>query len=468
MSSPAVRSPSRPQTDTIRYLDGSLRVESVRASEIAESFGTPVYAYSANGLRSRLDALRVAFGAVDPQIRFAVKALSNLSVLRLLVEAGAGLDVVSGGELERAWLAGAPMERVAFAGVGKTDGEIRAALDGRFSPLAADPSIDADPSGRGPVGSLNAESVEEIRRIGELAHELGVVANVCVRVNPDIDPHTHEYTTTGRRANKFGIPIARIPSVFEEFASVASVHLHGLHVHLGSPIYDPLPLAKAARAMRELAESLRGEGHAVDVLDLGGGLGADYQTGQTPSMDEYAKAIVPELLPWVGSGGRVMLEPGRSIAGESGVLLTRVTYVKLQEKKRFIICDAGMHTLIRPSLYRADHFVWPTDVETRHVPDAWSFEPDMADLVECDVVGPVCETADFLARDRALPPVGRGDLIAVFTAGAYGMTMSSTYNEHTRPPEVLVDGDSALLIRRRQPLADLLRDELAARPMGPA
>ena len=375
------------------------------------------------------------------------------------------MDVVSGGELERAWLAGVPMSEIVFAGVGKTDDEIRAALDGRFSPLAAGAAGfgAGDPAARGPVGLFNVESESELAAIARLAAELGVTARACLRVNPDVDPHTHEYTTTGKEENKFGIDADRIAGMFDTWSGEPGIELSGLHAHIGSPVPRIEPYALAIEVLLGLIDEIERRGHPVTVLNLGGGWPVEYQEGDVPPLEAYAERIVPLLAERARAGLRILLEPGRSILANSGVLLTRVQHVKRGRARTFVICDGGMHTLIRPALYRAFHFVWPV---------RWAGETPRridhqqgAGFAVCDLVGPICETGDFLARGRLLPPLERGDLVAVFSAGAYGMSMASNYNDHGRPAEVLVDGGRATVIAERQPLAAILEAERRTREL---
>jgi diaminopimelate decarboxylase len=453
--------------DAFTYRDGVLHAGEVPVSEIADAVGTPTFVYSADAIRSSYRRIERAFAPIGARLHYAVKASSNLHILRLLLEQGAGMDVVSGGELERAWLAGAPMRDIVFAGVGKTEAEQRAALDGRWSPLD-----DAERLGgrnidsRGPVGLFNVESESELEVLAGVAAELGVVARAAVRVNPDVDARTHEYTTTGKEENKFGVAAARVPELFAAFRDVPSVELVGLHVHIGSPVREIEPYESAVRVLLRLIDTLGEKGHTVSVLDLGGGWPMSYSEGESPEIEVFAEALIPLLEDRVRDGLQVALEPGRSILANSGVLLTRVQHVKEGRKKTFVICDAGMHTLIRPAFYRAFHFAWPVRVETRHVPPAAAEHIELPDLHSCDIVGPICETGDFLARGRELPPVKRGDLIAVFSAGAYGMSMSSNYNDHGRSAEVLVDGGRAVVINERQKLASLLETEMAPRDIS--
>jgi diaminopimelate decarboxylase len=453
------------------WRDGVLHADDVPLPAVAEAVGTPTYVYSARAVRAAYRRLAAAFAPLAPRFHYAVKASPNLEICRLLRELGAGMDVVSGGELERAWLCGTAMADVVFAGVGKSDEEIRAALDGRCSPLRAEASRfgAADPQGRGPVGLFNVESQSELESIARLGRELGIRARACVRVNPNVDPHTHEYTTTGKEENKFGVDADRVVALFDAARGDAGIELCGLHVHIGSPVPRVEPYVEAIAVLLTLCDDLAARGHAVRVLDLGGGWPVPYsdrRADEAPPIEAYAERIVPLLVERARAGLRVCLEPGRSLLANSGVLLTRVEHRKRGRAKTFVICDAGMHTLLRPALYRAFHFVWPV---------AWSGplprrddDPGplgAAQLEVCDVVGPICETGDFLARARSLPRVERGDYLAVFSAGAYGISMASNYNDHGRPAEVLVDGERARLINERQSLAALLETERRPREL---
>lgn len=439
--------------------EGVLHADDIPLPAIAEAAGTPTYVYSARAIRSAYKRLAAAFEPLGARLQYAVKSSPNIHICRMLKELGAGMDVVSGGELERAWLSGVPMSDVVFAGVGKTDDEIRSALSGRFSPLrdVAGTFEMPDPQGRGPTGLFNVESESELRAISRIGEELGVQARACLRVNPDVDPHTHEYTTTGKEENKFGIDADRIVGLFEDWGDDPWVDLVGLHVHIGSPVPRIDPYAEAIDVLLTLIGDIESRGHRVEVLNLGGGWPVAYREGEVPPLEDYADRIVPLLKPRTERGLQVLLEPGRSILANSGILLNTVQHVKRGHVKTFVICDGGMHTLIRPALYRAFHFVWP--VRWQGDPPTWREEQDLPDLELCDVVGPICETGDFFARGRRLPAVEKGDLMAVFSAGAYGMSMASNYNDHGRPAEVMVDGDRARLINERQSLAALLETE---------
>jgi diaminopimelate decarboxylase len=336
------------------------------------------------------------------------------------------------------------MSKVVYAGVGKTDPEIRAALDAR-------------------IAYFNIESEAEFENIAALAKQLHTHAQAALRINPDVyDPQTHQKTATGKKETKFGVALDRARRFFERYGRDKSLRLSAIHLHLGSPIYSAQPYVQAITKALELIAELRAGGFTVDTLDLGGGFAADYESGKSPDAAVYASAIVPLLHSFVAGGGKVILEPGRSIVANAGVLLARVQYLKMGGRKKFIITDTGMHHLARVALYESFHFIWPTRVAPMHEPLVRSAVMDLPGLEPADVVGPICESTDFFAKDRPLPPVARGDLLCIFTAGAYGMVMASNYNAMPRPPEVLVDGEKATLIRRRETYEDLVGPEREA------
>jgi diaminopimelate decarboxylase len=424
--------------DRFEYRGGSLYCEEVAAAELAQRFGTPLYVYSADTLRQHYQRTQAAFAALDPLICFSVKSLPNLHVLRFLRSLGSGFDVVSGGELQRALRAGADPAGVVFAGVGKTDDEIRAGL-------AAG------------IGLFNCESESEMERLIALSREAGLAPRVALRVNPDVDAKTHAYTTTGRKENKFGVDQDRAVEFFRRYGRDPAVRLCAIHLHIGSPVNDAASYEQAMQRGLALIDELRGAGFAIDTIDIGGGFGAHYRGGEAPAAADYARVIVPLLQ---SRGLKVILEPGRSIGANAGVLLSRVVHVKDSGVKRFLIGDASMNDLIRPALYGAYHFIWPVEASAR-VPADRGPEQPFDGLAACDVVGPVCESGDFLAKDRRLPTdIRRGDLLAIFTAGAYAMSMANQYNSRPRGAEVLVEGGQARLIRRRETIDDLIGPEM--------
>ncbi len=430
--------------DDFRYVEGELFCESVRASEVARLAGTPCYAYSRATLAAHFGRLEAAFAPIAPLICYSVKCCSNLSILRFLVGLGSGMDVVSGGELRRALQAGCDPQRIVYAGVGKSEAEIRLAL-----------SLG--------IGLFNIESEMEFENLSRLAKETRTRARAALRVNPDVDPKTHRYTSTGKRETKFGVDIERALAFFRTYGADPLVSLKGIHLHLGSPIYTTAPYLEGITKAIALIDALGRLGITVDTLDLGGGFGADYESEQSPLAAEYASAIVPLLEPRTRGAAplRIILEPGRTIAANAGILLTRVEYVKRSGDRTFAICDAGMNALLRPSHYGAFHFVWPAAPGITMTPPRRARELVMPGLVRTEVVGPLCESGDFLAEDRMLPPLERGNLLAVYTAGAYGMTMASRYNSHPLPAEVLVDGATATIVRRRETYEDLVAHELS-------
>jgi len=408
--------------------------------EIAESVGTPCYVYSRATILEHLRRVRAAFEPLSPWICFSVKSCPNLSILRLISGAGAGMDVVSGGELCRAMEAGCSASKCVYAGVGKTDHEIELAL-------------------RSGIGLFNVESEQEFEAIAACAERLGIPCDGALRINPDVDPKTHRYTSTGNRETKFGVDLVRAADFLRASHGHHWCRIRGLHMHIGSPVYDPTPYEQAIRKALALMDTLRDDGIVLDTLDLGGGFGADYITGQSPAADAYAQVIVPLLEDRVRDGLRVILEPGRSIVANAGVLLLSVVYTKQSGDRTFAICDAGMNALLRPSHYDAFHFIWPTRPAAGVIPAARTMEPELPGLVVHDIVGPLCETGDFLALGRSIPVVARGDRLAVFTAGAYGMSMANRYNSSPLPAEVLVDGDSFEIVRARETYDDMVSHE---------
>jgi diaminopimelate decarboxylase len=427
--------------DAFVYRDGQLYCEDVSLDELAGKVGTPVYVYSRRTMEEHYDRIAKAFAELNPVICYSIKSCGNIHLCKLLAARGAGMDVVSGGELYRAKQSGAPMNKIVYAGVGKTDAEIREALDAK-------------------IGWFNIESEAEFENIASIARQMGAHANAALRVNPDVyDAKTHAKTTTGKKETKFGVDIERARRFFERYGKDKHLTLNAIHLHIGSPIYSPEPYVQAITKALELIGELRQQGHEITAIDIGGGFAADYETAMAPGATDYAAQIVPLLREFHKNGGTVILEPGRTIAANAGILLCRVQYVKMGGRKKFIIVDTGMHHLVRPTLYDSFHFIWPTNVAPAHVPQARAKEMNLPGVEVADVVGPICESGDFLAKDRALPPVARGDLLAIFTAGAYGMVMASNYNTMPRPPEVLVDGDHATVIRRRETYDDLIAAE---------
>lgn len=407
------------------YRAGVLHAEDVSVADIAAAVGTPFYCYSTATLERHYRVLAEAFRGTDHLICFAVKANSNQAVLKTMARLGAGMDVVSEGELRRARAAGVPGSRIIFAGVGKTREEMAYALS------------------EGILG-FNVESAWELEALSEVARSQGVTARIALRVNPDVDAKTHAKISTGKSENKFGIPFLEAPRLYARARELPGLRVAGIHMHIGSQITDLQPFRAAFQLMRELALELRAQGHRLEHLDLGGGLGVPYRgtNDLPPHPDEYA-ALVKELLGDLDL--KLILEPGRMIAGNAGILVTRVIHSKTGEARTFTVVDAAMNDLIRPTLYEAYHDVWPV------------LQPAPAvRAVKQDIVGPVCESGDYLALDRELPPFKQGDLLAVMTAGAYGAVMASTYNTRPLVPEVLVRGADFAVVRPRPSYDDLI------------
>jgi len=426
--------------DRFHYEGGRLFCEDVPVADLAGDYGTPLYVYSAGTLRDHYRKVRDAFAPVGAMVCYSVKSLWNLHVLRLLAEEGAGFDVVSGGELYRAIQAGGDPSRCCFAGVGKTDAEIRYALQ------------------QG-LGQFSVESEAELENLGRLAAEAGVRARAALRVNPDVDPHTHRHMTTGKKETKFGIDLERAEGVYRDFrASAASDHvrLDAVDMHIGSQITTVQPYVDAVTKVLDMVDRLRAAGCDITRFDLGGGFGVRYEADEALEARAFGDALVPLL---AEAGVEVVIEPGRFISGNAGVFLTEVKYVKRGGRKTFVICDAGFTQLMRPALYDSYHHIWPVEPGAAFEPRTRTRDEAFDGLRTVDVVGPVCESTDFFAKDRPLPPVGRGELLAIFTAGAYGMVMASEYNAFPRPAEVLVEGDGARLIRRRGTYEDLVAPE---------
>lgn len=423
--------------DHFHFQDGQLHCEEVSIAKIADAVGTPAYVYSKATMLHHLRAVRDAFAELDPLVCYSIKSCANLAICRLLKEAGAGFDIVSGGELARAQAIGADMAQVVYAGVGKSDAEIEHAIDAS-------------------VGWFNVESEAEMENLIAISRKTGVRTRAALRVNPDVDPKTHRYTSTGKKESKFGVDLERGRRFFETFGRDAAVHLCGIHLHIGSPVNDVAPYVSAITKGIELIDALRSDGFDIDTIDIGGGFGAHYRESEAPPAIAYAQAIIPLLK---GKRLKVIMEPGRSIAANAGILLTRVLYLKQSGDRDFLIVDGGMNDLLRPALYEAYHFAWPVAPRAGFVPKNRATAADLPGLRLMDIVGPVCESGDFLAKDRMLPPMERGDLVAVYSAGAYGMVMASHYNSRPNPPEVLVDGDSFRVIRRRETYDDLMAAE---------
>jgi diaminopimelate decarboxylase len=409
-----------------QYRKGELHCEGVALRRLADEFGTPLYVYSQGHIAGQFSGLRKALGSLDHLICFAVKANSNLAVLRALAQASTGFDIVSGGELYRVMQAGGDPKKCVFSGVGKTRDEIEYAL-------------------KLGIYSFNVESEPELRRISQVARRMGRRAPIAIRVNPGVDPDTHQYISTGKHESKFGISIRGALDVYREAAQLDGIEIRGVQMHIGSQITTIAPFVLAIKKMAPLI------GHVLEIaprtlrfFDMGGGLGIRYRNERPPTATEFARAVTPHLR---RMGLRILLEPGRYIVGNGGVLVTRVLYVKQTPVKRFVIADAAMNDLIRPALYESYHGIIPVAAKAARR------------KITADVVGPVCESGDFLAQNRRLAAVGEGDLLAVMSAGAYGMVMASNYNARPRPAEVIVKGSRYELVRRRESVKDLISGE---------
>ncbi len=412
-----------------QYIDGALHAEEVPLSTIAGAVGTPFYCYSSATLARHYRVFAEAFADCDATICYAVKANSNLAVIRTLAELGAGADVVSEGELRKALAAGVPADRVIFSGVGKTRGEIAYALDCG-------------------IMQINVESLPELEVLNEIAVARGVTTDIAIRVNPDVDARTHAKISTGKGENKFGIDAADAPAAFARAREMPGVEPVSVAVHIGSQLTELDPFRAAFSRVAHLVEALRGEGFAIDRLDLGGGLGIPYREEALPLPADYA-AVVKETVGHLGC--HLVFEPGRMLVGNAGILVTRVIYVKQGGRRRFVIVDAAMNDLMRPAMYDAWHEIRPLDLPEKKA----AYEP-------ADVVGPACESSDTFARQRPLPPLAEGDLLAILTAGAYGAVMASTYNSRLLTPETLVRGADWSIVRSRPSYDDMLRQESLA------
>lgn len=411
--------------DHFDYRGGVLHAEDVPVPEIAAEVGTPVYVYSAATLTRHYRVFEAALAGLDHLICYAMKANSNLAVVRLMASLGAGMDVVSEGEYRRARAAGVPGERIVFSGVGKTRGEMRLALQHG-------------------IRQFNVESEPELHALSEVAKGMGAVAPVAIRVNPDVDARTHAKIATGKSENKFGIPLARARAVYAEAAALPGIAVVGIDVHIGSQLTELAPYEAAFGKVAELALALRADGHDIRRLDLGGGLGIPYRrSNQAPPLPFDYGEVVRRTVGHLGC--EIEIEPGRLIAGNAGILVSRVIYLKKGEGRDFLIVDAAMNDLVRPAMYEAWHDIVPVDEP-----------PAGIEMAEVDVVGPVCETGDTFARGRAMPPVGPGDLVAFRSAGAYGAVMASEYNSRPLVPEVLVHGDHYSVVRARPSFDEML------------
>jgi len=411
--------------EAFRYKDGEFYAEEVALSRIAESVGTPCYVYSYAALKDAFTSYADAFSNVATLICYSVKANSNLAVLKSFADLGSGFDIVSLGELIRVQRAGGDPSKIVFSGVGKTAEEMKAALEAG-------------------ILFFNVESAPELSLLNEVAVRLGKKAPIALRVNPDIDPKTHPYISTGFKKSKFGIEIGRAAEVYKEASGMKGIEVVAIDAHIGSQIFDLTPFTDSLKKLIALADDLSASGIKIEYIDIGGGLGISYTRDEKPPKPAEYAAVIKSVL--AGKPYKLVLEPGRSLIGNAGLLLTKVIYLKEGTAKKFVIVDAAMNDLIRPAFYDSYHEI----LTVRE-----SGEPQGA----VDVVGPICESGDFLAKDRPFPAVGSGDLLAVLSAGAYGFVMSSNYNTRPRAPEVLVNGDSFTIVRKRETYDDLLKAE---------
>lgn len=408
-----------------KYKNHQLYCEQVKVEDLVKRFGTPLYVYSYHTLIDHFLKLKDAFRSINPLICFSVKSNSNLAILKALVDKGAGLDVVSGGELYRARLVNCPSEKIVYASVGKTDREIEEAIRRR-------------------ILFFNVESVDELENINRIAQRLNRVTHVAIRINPDVEPKTHKYITTGKLTNKFGIDFRSAYQILMVRKALSRVRISGLHIHIGSQITQSAPFVAAITKMVTFIQGLRKKGIRLEFLNIGGGLGIVYNQEAPQTAVTFASKVIPLLK---RTGLKIILEPGRFIVGNAGVLVTRVLYLKSGPRKKFVIVDAGMNDLIRPSLYGAYHQIL-------------SLKKGPSVQEKVDVVGPICESGDFFAKERRLPRVKKGEYLAVMSAGAYGFSMASNYNSRRRPQEILVAGNKPFVIRKRESEEDLIRNEI--------
>ncbi|MGD0336121.1 MAG: diaminopimelate decarboxylase [Candidatus Omnitrophota bacterium] len=412
-----------------KYINNQLYCEGVKIEELAKKFGTPLYVYSYRTLIDHFLKLQDAFRSVNALICYSVKANSNLAILKALVDKGAGLDIVSGGELFRALKVNCPPEKIVYASVGKTEKEIEEAV-------------------RRGILFFNVESLPELEVINLVAHRLRRRPRIAIRINPDVEARTHKFITTGKLTNKFGIDLKSAYRIIMSRDRFPNTNICGLHIHIGSQITAPEPFVAAIGKISGFIIQLRKEGVGLEYLNIGGGLGIIYDRENPQTAKKYAAKVLPYLK---DTGLKIILEPGRFVVGNAGILVTKVLYVKETTKKKFIIVDGGMNDLIRPALYDAYHQILPLRSQSHKVTKSQE---------KVDVVGPICESADFFAKERRLPRVGDGDFLAIMGAGAYGFSMASNYNSRRRPEEVMVIKDKTFVIRRREVYGDLLRNEV--------
>ncbi len=413
-----------------RFRNNQLYCEKVKVEDLAKKFGTPLYVYSYHTLIDHFTKLQAAFRPIDPLICYSVKANSNIAILKALVNKGAGLDIVSGGELFRALKAGCPPEKIVYASVGKTDAEIEEAI-------------------RRGILFFNVESVPELKNINRISRKLGKITRVALRINPDVEPKTHKYITTGKLTNKFGIDFNSASWILIVSQTLSAVRIAGLHIHIGSQITESAPYVAAINKVVDFVADLKAKGIKLEYLNIGGGLGIVYKNETPQTARIFASRVLPLLKK---TGLKIIMEPGRFIVGNAGILVAKVLYIKATPKKKFVITDAGMNDLIRPALYEAHHEICPLRLGSSRAAE------------KVDVVGPICESGDFFAKERKLHKVNEGDFLAVMSAGAYGFSMSSNYNSRCRAQEVLVARNKTYVIRKRETREDLLRNEMV--PQG--
>ena len=419
--------------DYFDYDDGDLHCEEIPVDEIVNDVGTPCYVYSRRTYREHLQKLQDAFEHLDPLLCYSVKAKTNPTILNDLKEHGSGFDVVSGGELSVVLDTGVDPKKVFFSGVGKSKEELQQAIDAG-------------------ILAINVESEQELDRIEKLAKDSGETPGICIRVNPDVDPETHRYITTGKKENKFGVDPRTALNMAESALESDHLNFRGLHSHIGSQITQVEPYKEAVSRNVDLMKKLQELDEGVQLLNMGGGFGIYYKDRKAKPASAFAEGVTPIL---EDENINFTIEPGRFIVGNAGILLTEVQYKKPSANRTFVICDAGMNHMIRPALYDAYHRIWPAHTDSSVNGRAPNEEKWDGELVQSNVVGPICETTDFFSQERDLPPVEQGDLLSLFSAGAYGYVMSSHYNLHPRPAEVLVDGDQYRKITRREKLEDM-------------
>ncbi len=408
-----------------KYKNNQLYCEDIRVQDLTGQFGTPLYIYSYHTLIDHFMKLKTAFHQINPLICYSVKANSNLAILKALVDKGAGLDIVSGGELFRATKVNCPAEKIVYASVGKTDKEIEEAIK---------------------IGILffNAESIPELENINRIATKLNKVTRVAIRINPDVEPKTHKFITTGKITNKFGIDFVTAHKIFMMRDKFSNLNISGLHIHIGSQITESAPFVEAIKKVVKFIGQLKTKFIDLEYLNIGGGLGIIYDKETPQTAQKFADKVLPLLK---STGLKIIMEPGRFIVGNAGILVTKILYIKSTAKKKFVIVDAGMNDLVRPALYGAYHQILPiTDYR-------------LPITTKVDIVGPICESADFLAKERLMPKVKEGDYLAVMGSGAYGFSMASQYNSRRRPEEVMVVKDRVFVIRKRETQEDLIRNE---------